>query len=80
MAGLQGCIAAVVAERAGGPSHHRARPVQVLSGSGKLTSVKRISAGGVGAFAVRTDGGPWCWGDELASRLKPVKVHLPTPV
>ncbi|MEO7118617.1 MAG: hypothetical protein ABIZ34_06565, partial [Candidatus Limnocylindrales bacterium] len=73
----------------GGASHRRLRPVQVLSGSGTLTGVKRIGSGS-GHSCVQRDT-VWCWGSDLYGqlgdgttgdasnrRLLPVRALLPT--
>lgn len=47
----------------GDENGQRRQPVQVLQGSGNLTSVAAISANSGGSScAVKTDGTAWCWG------------------
>ncbi len=73
----------------GDPAEHiRSKPVQVRRGSGFLTRVAGIGAGGSHTCALRSDRSAWCWGpDEVGQlgdgttgdptthvRLKPVQV------
>ncbi|MEZ4597356.1 MAG: hypothetical protein R3C32_11370 [Chloroflexota bacterium] len=54
---------------ASGTGHHRTRAVEVRRGSGHLTRVERVAAGGRHACALRTDGSVWCWGSDLHGQL-----------
>jgi alpha-tubulin suppressor-like RCC1 family protein len=70
-------------------THLRTRAVQVLRGTGVLTRVASIGAGGDHTCARRTDGTAWCWGADAKGqlgdgttgdgtthvRLKPVRVR-----
>ena len=74
----------------GNTIHMRLKPVQVVYGTGKLTGVARIAAGGEDTCAVKSVGTMWCWGLDSTGqlgdhtlgasahlRLKPVQVLFP---
>lgn len=75
-----------------GTTNIRSKPVQVLRGSGVLTRVAGIAAGGAHTCARRSDGSARCWGSAGSGqvgdgttgdpvdhlRLKPVRVIRPS--